>query len=283
MQQQQKQQIQQALQQYCDKYRSQNAAANSLTNVSSATISQILNNNWDLIADDMWRKVAAGIKFNKSNWTIVETSVYIKAFGYIGDSKRNPDGIRAIIAKASMGKSIAIDAFTSTNENAYYIRCHRSLGVKHLLRDMLKAMGKESSGTAIEMMESLVNYLERDNQPLFIIDEVDKLKDEVLEMFIDIENKLHKQCGLVFTATPYLKKRIEAGVAKGKRGFAELYSRMKKYFWDLTPSQTEFKKDVATICKANGVTSEATIIDFTNKSDFDFRVLTDLINAYKNQ
>lgn len=283
MQQQQKQQIQQALLQYCEKYRSQNAAANSLTGVSSATISQILNNNWDLIADDMWRKIAAGIKFNKSNWTIVETSVYIKAFGYIGDSKRNPDGVRAIIAKASMGKSIAIDAFTAANENAYYIRCHRSLGVKHLLRDMLKAMGKESSGTTIEMLESLVNYLERDNQPLFIIDEVDKLKDEVLEMFIDIENKLHKQCGLVFTSTPYLKKRIEAGVAKGKRGFSELYSRMKKYFWDLTPSQNEFKKDVAAICKANGVTSEATITDFTNKSDFDFRVLTDLINAYKNQ
>lgn len=283
MQQQQKQQIKEALQKYCDKFRSQNAAANSFTGISSATISQILNGNWEQIADEMWRKVAAAIKFNKSSWVIVKTSVFVKASAFMGDMKRNPDGIRPLIVNASLGKSIAIDAFTSEHPNSYYIRCHRHLGVKHLLRDMLKSMGKDSSGTSIEMLENLVNYLERESEPLFIIDEVDKLKDEVLEMYIDIENKLHKQCGIVFAATPYLKKRIEMGVARGKRGFAELYSRMKKNFWNLTPTAAEFKKDVAAICKANGVDSEAAIIEFTNKCDNDFRVLSDLINAYKNQ
>ncbi|MCX6210087.1 MAG: ATP-binding protein [Bacteroidetes bacterium] len=275
--------IQTALKKYCDKKGSQNAAAHSLSGVSSATITQILNNNWELISPEMWQKVAAGIKFNVTNWVIVTTSVFIKSNAYMGDAKRNPDGIRAIVINASMGKSVALESFVNNNPNSYYIRCHRHLGVKHLLREMLKNMGKDSSGTAIEMLDNLVSYLERENQPLFIIDEVDKLKDEVLEMFIDIENKLHNRCGFVFFSTPYLKKRIELGVARNKRGFAELYSRMKKNFWDLNPSKKEFIRDAKDICQANGVDNEDTIIELTNKCDNDFRVLRDLIVAQKNK
>ena len=44
-----KQQIANALRTYCERYASQNKAANSLKNVSAATISQMLNGNWELI------------------------------------------------------------------------------------------------------------------------------------------------------------------------------------------------------------------------------------------
>jgi hypothetical protein len=100
-------------------------------------------------------------------------------------------------------------------------------------------------------------------------------------MFVDLENKLHGKCGLVFIATPYLRKRIETGVSRNKRGFAELYSRMKKICWDLTPAKPEFKKDVTIICKANGISNDQVITEMFNKCEYDLRVLTDLINAYK--
>jgi hypothetical protein len=145
---------------------------------------------------------------------------------------------------------------------------------------MLKQMGKDSSGTAGEMLDNLLSYLMREEKPIFIIDEADKLKDDVLTMFIDIENKLHNKCGIAFLATPYLKKRIEAGVARGKCGFAELFSRMRKIFWDITPEKSEFKTDVAAICKANGIDDKDTIIQFVNSCENDFRVLGDLVTAY---
>lgn len=214
-------------------------------------------------------------------WAVAPTSVYNKLIAYFVDAQQHPRGIHAIIINASLGKSIAVKAFAEQNTSAYYVCCHRHMPIRALLRDMLNRMGKDSSGTTAEMLDNLVHNLEKDNNPLFIIDEVDKLKDEVLEMFIDLENKLHGKCGLVFIATPYLKKRIETGVNRNKRGFTELYSRMKKIFWDLTPAKQEFKKDVSLICKANGVNNEQAITEMYNKCEYDLRVLTDLIIAFK--
>lgn len=214
-------------------------------------------------------------------WSVAHTSVYNKLTAYFSNAQYHPKGIHALIINASMGKSVTVKAFAEQNPSVYYVCCHRHMPIRVLLHDMLKQMDKDSSGTIAEMLNNLVHHLEKEPNPLFIIDEVDKLKDEVLEMFIDLENKLHGKCGLVFIATPYLKKRIETGVNRNKRGFAELYSRMKKIFWDLTPAKQEFKKDVTLICKANGISNEQEITEMYNKCEHDLRVLTDLIIAYK--
>jgi DNA transposition AAA+ family ATPase len=274
-------QIKIALEKYLSRFGSQNSAANSLRDVSPAIVSQVLNDKWETISEAMWRSIAKQVGYNVHQWNIAETSVFKKITAYFGDAQRNPKGIRAIIANASFGKSTAVNAYCEKHQSAYYIRCHRHMPARILVRDMLKSMGKDSSGTLIEMLQNLVSYLQRDNEPLFIIDEADKLKDEVLELFIDLENKLHQICGFVFLSTPYLQKRIDAGVARSKRGFAELFSRMKKTFFDLTPSPREFKSDIGVICKANGITDEEVIAELMNKCDNDLRKLTDLINAYK--
>lgn len=260
---------------------SQTAAANKLRDISGGTISQVLNDNWELIADGMWWRIAKQTGY-KQDWQIAKTSVYNKLFSYAGDSQRSPSGIRALVVSSSLGKSISLEKYVDINTNAYHVRCHRHMPIKILLRDMLKAMGKDSTGSTVEMLDSIERYVQRENEPLFFIDEVDKLKDEILEMFVDIENKLHGKCGIVFLATPYLRKRIEAGVARGKRGFAELHSRIRKVYWDLTPNRIEFSNDCALICIANGIDDEARIIEFANKCDNDFRVLSDLIKAFKN-
>ncbi len=276
-----KKNIQTQLKHYCEKTGSQNAASKKLKGVSSATITQILTGKWENISDDMWRNIASQIEGNKGdNWKLAETSVYNKIHSHFSDAKNNPQGIRALIANASMGKSVAIKSFCNQHKKSYYILCHKHLNIRGLLREMLKQMGKDSSGTAGEMLDNLLSYLMRDETPLFIIDEVDKLKDDVLTMFIDIENKLHGKCGLAFLATPYLKKRIELGVAKNKCGFTELFSRMRKIFWDITPDKVEFRKDVAAICNANGIEDKDTIIRFINSCENDFRVLGDLVAAH---
>lgn len=274
-----KNKIKAALSAYVLRYKSAKKVSENIE-VSTATISQVLNNNWELISDEMWRKIAAGINYSDKVWNIGATSVYVKLNSFFAEAQNNPKGIDAFVINSSLGKSIAVDSFCASNSNVYYIRCHRFMTIRALFKDILKAMGKDSSGTLLDMLDNLVSYLQRDEKPLLIIDEVDKLKDEVLEMFVDIENKLHHKCGIVFLATPYLKKRIEQSVSRNKRGFAELYSRAKKVFWDLTPSKKEFARDVKIICHANGVTDDAVIAEFTNKCENDFRVLTDLITAH---
>jgi hypothetical protein len=278
-----KSEIKEALKEYVLRYDSQNAAANTLTGISAATISQVLNNNWELISDPMWNKISKQIGFKLNKLNVAETSVYKKLFSYFGDSKRNPNGIRAIVCNASLGKDVSINRWCIQEDNSYRIDCHRQMTVKILLRDMLKSMGKDSSGTVPEMLDNIVKYIEREDEPVFIINEVDKLRDEVLELFIDLENKLHLKCGIIFLATPFLKKRIELGVARSKRGFAELYSRLKKMFFDVTPDKREFMRDVQLICNVNGISKAETIAYMLNKTENDFRVLSDLIAAFKQQ
>ena len=57
----QKQSIAALVESHVQSCKSQNEAANLMKDVSSATLSQIRNNNWNLIADKMWLSV-------QSNW-----------------------------------------------------------------------------------------------------------------------------------------------------------------------------------------------------------------------
>lgn len=73
----QKQQIAEQLRAYCGQKGSQNKAANSLNGVSSATVSKILSGQWDTIADDMWRSIAAQTGTTEANgWQVVKTRAY---------------------------------------------------------------------------------------------------------------------------------------------------------------------------------------------------------------
>ena len=56
-----KQVIAKKLASYCEMKGSQNKAAATLEGVSSATISQILNGNWELISDEMGRSISVQI------------------------------------------------------------------------------------------------------------------------------------------------------------------------------------------------------------------------------
>ena len=71
-----KKQVQEKLEVFVTNAGSQNKAATAITGVSSALLSQIKNNNWELISDAMWRTVAAQIGMNAKDWVCVETTDY---------------------------------------------------------------------------------------------------------------------------------------------------------------------------------------------------------------
>ena len=68
-----KRDIRNALVDFCDRFGGQSKASKIMEGVSSATISQIINENWELISDDMWRKIASQIGLQDEKWETVET------------------------------------------------------------------------------------------------------------------------------------------------------------------------------------------------------------------
>lgn len=134
---------------------------------------------------------------------------------------------------------------------------------------LLKCMGVSVSGTTVsEMMDDIVDTLKRKDAPLIILDEADKLTDQVLYFFISLYNQLEGHCGIILTATSFLQKRIERGVRLNRKGYAEIYSRIGRKFVKLPVLNSE---DIAAVCVANGLNDTKGINRIINESEGDLR------------
>ena len=275
-----KSQIKMHLASYCERIGSQNKAANTLKAVSSAIISQVLNDNWENISDDMWRSIAAQTGFEGRLWVTVETRGFKRMYSLLSDAQENSE-VFAITGDAGCGKSEAITSYTKSNRHVYTLTCSEFWNRKFFLQVLLKTMGRDPSGfTVAEMMEDVIFFLKRDSRPLLILDEFDKLTDQVLYFFISIYNALEGRCGIVISSTGYLERRMTRGLRSSRKGYSEIYSRFGRRF---IPMPAVNDSDVASVCLANGVTDQKDIEKIIVDCVCDLRRVKRLIHASKKR
>lgn len=272
-----KQTIVERLIEFCDQKGSQAKAAAALK-VSNATVSQMTNGNWELIKDEMWRTVSNGIGMQGGNWATVATGGYKRMTSVLEDAQEN-SLVMAVIGDAGCGKTQAIEHYVKNHRNAYHLQCAEYWNKKNFLQNLCQQMGMRNTyGTVYDLIEDIVRELEKEDSPLIIVDEADKLSDVVLYFFITFYNRLEDHCGIVLCATGYLKKRIIAGERNERKGFAEIHSRVGRNFIGMPQTTSE---DIAAICEANGVDDLNAINTICKKSDFDLRRVKRLVHAYK--
>ena len=140
-------------------------------------------------------------------------------------------------------------------------------------------MGHDHSGlTVAMMMEQVIERLHAMDKPLIIMDEADKLSDQVLYFFITIYNDLEDHCGILMCATNHLEKRIRKGLNINKKGYNEIYSRIGRKFITLNGVSSS---DVYQLCIANGIEDKSLIKDIYKDSQYDFRRVKRRIVAAK--
>lgn len=278
-----KEQIADKLAEYCARYsegkdKGQNKAANSLKGVSSATISQMLNHKWDLIKDEMWRNVGAQVDWKDEQWETVEIRDYKLLNALLADAREN-SYVFAVTGDAGTGKSFALRSFAAQNKRVYLLSCNEFWNRKMFLQELLAAMGRDYSGYTVgEMMFEVVRNLKVQDSPLLIMDEADKLSDQVLYFFITIYNQLEDHCGIVMAATSHLEKRIRRGIKLNKKGYTEIFSRIGRKFIELKGVGSN---DVRAICLANGIDDVSTIKEIIQDCDGDLRRVKRIIHAKK--
>ncbi len=273
-----KQQIADRLAEYCARYDSQNKAANSLKGASAATISQMLNHNWELIKEEMWRNVATQIGYSTSQWTVVETRDFRILNKLLADARDNSN-VFAVTGDAGTGKSFALRQYATENKRVYLLSCNEFWNRKMFLQELLAAMGKDYSGYTVgEMMFEVVRGLKIQDSPLIILDEADKLSDQVLYFFITLYNQLEDHCGIMLVATSHLEKRIKRGIKLNKKGYTEIFSRIGRKFIELKGVGS---MDVKAICTTNGIVENTVIKEIYQNSEGDLRRVKRLIHAHK--
>lgn len=264
----QKQQICEQLRTYVEQKGSGNKAAASMNGVSSATVSKVLSGKWDTISDDMWRSIAAQCGHKAEGWQLVETRAY-KAMTFTLENAQRDSLVMAVIGEAGSGKTEAIKNYAAGARNVYHLVCSEYWNRRTFMAKVLQSMGEIYSGTTVaDMMDAIVDTLKRKESPLIVLDEADKLSDQVLYFFISLYNQLEGRCGIIMTATRYLRARIEKGLRLNRKGYAEIYSRIGRKFVELPLHNSE---DMAAVCSANGVTDPKTINSIIDEADCDLR------------
>jgi DNA transposition AAA+ family ATPase len=279
MQTQQKEQIKIKLAEYCQKYESQNKAANSLKGVSAGTISQVLNGNWDQIANDMWHKISKQIGFSSKELNIVQTINY-KAMTNILKDAANNSAVYAVVSDPGSSKSVAAKDFVLDHKKAYRLECNEFWNRKMFLYELMSVIGRDASGMNVaEMIFEVVRNLKGQDSPLIILDEFDKVSDQVLYFFITLYNQLQDECGIVVCSTDHLEKRIKRGLRLNRKGYKEFYSRIGRRFIQLPGVSST---DVMQICMANGVSNKAEIKEIVEDCEYDLRRVKRKIHASRN-
>lgn len=228
--------------------------------VSTATISQMRNRNWDLIKDEMWLKVAKALGHNDSEWQIAETINYKKVTKICNDAKAY-SLFMIITDKAGIGKSAPLKSYSQSNidTGVFYIRC-REWAKREFLTELCTMLGIDIGKTYMHIdklgMKVVEFFRKRAGiKPLLIIDEADKLKDSALRWFIHLYNETEDEMSLVIAGTPHLEHRISRGVKLKKLGFDELESRFGRAYINLIGATLDCTRK---ICTANGITDAQT-------------------------
>lgn len=272
--------IKTVLAEYCEIKGGQNKAANSMKGVSAAVVSQVLNDKWELISDDMWRTIASQTGYDPTEWVVVETRGYRRMYNLLADAQQD-SLVFAVTGDAGCGKTEAIKSYSMQNRNVYHLSCSEYWNRKHFMQELLTAMGIDASGCTVpEMMSDIIMALKKKDRPLVILDEADKLSDQVLYFFISLYNKLEDHVGIILCATGFLEKRIRKGVRTNKKGYQEIFSRIGRKF---IPIQVVNSEDVTAVCIANGVTDKAAINSVIDDCENDLRRVKRKVHALLKQ
>lgn len=274
--------IRESLQDYAAKYPSQTKAAGSLKNISTGTVSNILNGVYEKISDDMFRNVASQLgSSNPSGWQIVETGAYQEITRVLSDAQRWRN-VTWVIGEAGCGKSTTARNYREEYKEVFYVLCSEDMKKGDFVREIARTVGIRTEGCNIrEVWELILDNIIQMDAPLLIFDEADKLTEPVFHYFISLYNKLEDKCGVVFLSTDYIVKRISNGLRYKKPGYKEIYSRINKKFYELDPTDAN---DVYAICSANGITKEIDIDSVTEEAatcDFDLRRVKRSIHKVK--
>lgn len=259
--QEEKENIVQTVEEYCALFGSRNQSAATL-GISPATLSAILTGKWEKVSYSMWnmlsnkiRQAGGGMK-RSDGWQLHKSTAFQELTLTFEEAQRTKQAVW-VVGDAGSGKTTAAKAYRSERRDVFYILCAEDMHRADFIGELYRAVGAHTDIAGVRgQFESVLSKLNGMGAPLLIFDEGDKLSESVFSYFVSIYNRLEGRAGIVFLSTAHIKRRMSNGLTYNKRGYAEIYSRIGRCFFDLTPATDA---DVYAIAQLNGLTNNADI------------------------
>lgn len=263
-----KTEIKEAINHYCQaKGISKNELATQL-NVSSATLSNIENNNWKSIDQKMWQKIWN--KVGRPNDLQVFQTNDFKAIEELCNFSRENFFMTGLVADTGMGKTTALKTYSHRSKNTFYLSYDKTMRPRQFFASLLKEMAIQFEGNINEMVNRIADELNVMESPLIIIDEAGKITHTMILYLQVLKDKTHLSCGYVLAGMPYFKTNLIKLTNKQREGYAEFYRRIN--LWHNLEGLS--RDEIKFICSQSGLTTLDQQRDFYGKKRFG-----DLVNA----
>jgi hypothetical protein len=271
----QKTQVRDALMRYVNNFDSQAQAAESLNGISSSTISQVKNHNWELLSERLWHHIARQVGFYCGEWQPADTSAYLLLRILFSDAQ-NYAMAYGIAIGSGLGKTFTARHYTRENDHVYYLPCNEEYNRKSFIIALMNAAGADAKGTVPELMQQFATVISEKEEPLLILDDAHKLKDRVLHLVVLLANSMAGKAGIVIMGNDALRQRIIDGVRLKKTGYDDIYKSIGRRFITLSCLAL---RDIDLVCRANGLSDEHVISHIENSCS-DLHTAAQLITQH---
>jgi DNA transposition AAA+ family ATPase len=243
----------------------------TVAGVSSATLSNLEYERWDMIKDATLAKIHRVVR--PTNWAIVSTSNFEIIQTMCGDAQFN-NKMLGLIGYTGAGKTTALKDYYHNQKKVYYMVGKKSMRPKRFFATLLRQMGVSYMGTIGDMIERIALEFNKQPDSLLIIDEAGKL-DQTMFMYLhDLRDETIDTTGILLAGVEYFKTNLEKAVEKQKQGMPEFMGRITAWQELDPPSKNEAKA----ICIANGISDEKLVKELVNIKDYR-QLSNQIINA----
>ena len=261
-------------------FETQRAAARSLQGVNATMVSQVKNKRWEFISDAQWQTLARQVGFYTGNeWQQADTSACLLLRILFNDAQYNAMAY-GVAMETGIGKTFTATRYARENDYTHYIACNEEMNRKVFMQALAQSIGLETNNTVEEMMEQILSRLKKNEELLLVLDDAHKLKDRVLQFAATLYRHLAGRCGIVMLGNDELRMRIIEGVRLNKEGYEEIYRNIGRRFITLGRLS---EKDVALVCRANGLRDEGSISSITDTCSSNLHRATALIQELKEK
>jgi hypothetical protein len=256
--------------------------------ISDGTLSKIKKGKITDISDGLWLTLGAGLGLTfEAQWMHADTVPFTKMWNFFNDARLHAK-VFGLVCHPGSGKTYTLNKLIATQKNVIHVKCVELMNTRSFYTEMLASLGMQAESYNLYSIQAqVIKAILKLESPVIIIDEIERVKSlSVFSQFIDLYNKLEDNCGIVLLGTTILKQMVLEGIKKQKVNWYTGFDRCGAKIIEITPPS---EKDVAAIVRANGLDSEAAIIQILNDSQnehtqyYSLRRVKRLVHAAKQK